>query len=166
MLTRAAGLLAEVDKRIRALITLAYAVCADETPLWVGPRNPLCEATATRTTHEPKIVGGRGENVFVTDSPLREAHRLAEEAMAALSVAAAPVAADEELLSTLSLCEIVTRHIDHLASRSKGSGDQVCVWRRTTSELDCGRDVAGGCRPPIAKDCAKPARLRCCGCGI
>jgi len=40
MLTRAAGLLAEVDKRIRALITLAYAVCADETPLRVGPKTP------------------------------------------------------------------------------------------------------------------------------
>jgi transposase len=33
-------MLAEVDKRIRALITLAYAVCADETPLRVGPRKP------------------------------------------------------------------------------------------------------------------------------
>jgi transposase len=40
MLGRAAGLLAEVDKRIRALITLAYAVCADETPLRVGPKKP------------------------------------------------------------------------------------------------------------------------------
>jgi len=40
MLTRAAGLLAEVDKRIRGLITLAYAVCADETPLRVGPKTP------------------------------------------------------------------------------------------------------------------------------
>lgn len=40
MLARAAGLLAEVDRRIRALITLAYAVCADETPLRVGPRTP------------------------------------------------------------------------------------------------------------------------------
>ena len=29
-----------MDKRIRALITLAYAVCADETPLRVGPRKP------------------------------------------------------------------------------------------------------------------------------
>jgi transposase len=29
-----------VDKRIRALITLAYAVCADETPLRVGSRTP------------------------------------------------------------------------------------------------------------------------------
>ncbi len=38
MLTRAATLLAEVDKRIRGLITLAYAVCADESPLRVGPK--------------------------------------------------------------------------------------------------------------------------------
>ena len=40
MLARAAGLLAEVDKRIRALITVAYAVCCDETPLKVGPNRP------------------------------------------------------------------------------------------------------------------------------
>jgi transposase len=40
MLTRAAGLLIEVDKRIRGLITLAHAVCADETPLRVGPKMP------------------------------------------------------------------------------------------------------------------------------
>ncbi|UQX10297.1 IS66 family transposase [Candidatus Mycobacterium methanotrophicum] len=40
MLARASALLAEVDKRIRALITLAYAVCCDETPLRVGPRTP------------------------------------------------------------------------------------------------------------------------------
>jgi transposase len=40
MLTRTAGLLAEVDKRIRALITMAHAVCADETPLRVGPKKP------------------------------------------------------------------------------------------------------------------------------
>ncbi len=40
MLARAAALLAEVDKRIRALITMAYAVCCDETPLRVGPRTP------------------------------------------------------------------------------------------------------------------------------
>jgi transposase len=40
MLHRAAGLLAEVDKRIRTLITLAYAVCCDETPLRVGSRTP------------------------------------------------------------------------------------------------------------------------------
>ena len=40
MLARAARLLTEVDKRIRALITLAYAVCCDETPLRVGGRTP------------------------------------------------------------------------------------------------------------------------------
>jgi transposase len=40
MLERAATLLAEVDTRIRALITLAYAVCADETPLRVGAKTP------------------------------------------------------------------------------------------------------------------------------
>ena len=37
MLARASGLLAAADKRIRALITLAYAVSCDETPLKVGP---------------------------------------------------------------------------------------------------------------------------------
>jgi transposase len=40
MLTRASGLLVEVDKRIRALVTLAHAVCADETPLRVGSKTP------------------------------------------------------------------------------------------------------------------------------
>ena len=40
MLSRTAGLLADVDKRIRVLITLAYAVCMDETPLKVGPKTP------------------------------------------------------------------------------------------------------------------------------
>lgn len=40
MLARAAALLAEVDQRIRTLITMAYAVCCDETPLRVGPRTP------------------------------------------------------------------------------------------------------------------------------
>jgi transposase len=40
MLERAAGLLGEVDKRIRALITCAYAVACDETPVRVGPRTP------------------------------------------------------------------------------------------------------------------------------
>jgi transposase len=40
MLTRVSALLVEVDKRIRALITLAYAVCADETPLRVGSKTP------------------------------------------------------------------------------------------------------------------------------
>ena len=40
LLARTAGLLAVVHDRIRALITLAYAVCCDETPLRVGPRTP------------------------------------------------------------------------------------------------------------------------------
>lgn len=40
MLHRAAGLLTEVEKRIRTLITLAFAVCCDETPLRVGSRTP------------------------------------------------------------------------------------------------------------------------------
>jgi transposase len=40
MLERVSGLLGEADKRIRALITLAYAVCADETPLRVGGKIP------------------------------------------------------------------------------------------------------------------------------
>lgn len=40
MLARAAGALTEVDKRIRTLITLAHAVCCDETPLKVGPKTP------------------------------------------------------------------------------------------------------------------------------
>jgi transposase len=40
MLTRAAALLHEADQRIRTLITLAYAVSCDETPLKVGPRTP------------------------------------------------------------------------------------------------------------------------------
>jgi hypothetical protein len=38
MLGRTAGLLGGVHQRIRTLITLAYAVCCDETPLRVGPR--------------------------------------------------------------------------------------------------------------------------------
>ncbi|HEX4103853.1 MAG TPA: IS66 family transposase [Pseudonocardiaceae bacterium] len=40
MLGRAAGLLAAVHDRVRALIVLAHAVCCDETPLRVGPRTP------------------------------------------------------------------------------------------------------------------------------
>jgi len=40
MINRAAGLLGETHQRIRALITLAYAVCCDETPLRVGPKQP------------------------------------------------------------------------------------------------------------------------------
>ena len=40
MLHRTAGLLGGVHQRIRTLITLAYAVCCDETPLRVGGRTP------------------------------------------------------------------------------------------------------------------------------
>jgi transposase len=40
MIARAAGPLTEVHQRIRTLITLAYAVCCDETPLRVGPKQP------------------------------------------------------------------------------------------------------------------------------
>jgi transposase len=40
MINRAAGLLTATHERIRALITLAYAVCCDETPLRVGPQRP------------------------------------------------------------------------------------------------------------------------------
>jgi transposase len=40
MIHRTAGLLDEVHQRIRTLITLAYAVCCDETPLRVGARTP------------------------------------------------------------------------------------------------------------------------------
>ena len=49
MLNRAAGLLTEVHQRIRALITLAYAVCCDETPLRVGPNKaPVGKKKAER----------------------------------------------------------------------------------------------------------------------
>lgn len=40
LLARTAALLGAVHDRIRTLITLAYAVCLDETPLRVGPRTP------------------------------------------------------------------------------------------------------------------------------
>jgi transposase len=40
MINRTAGLLDGAHQRIRALITLAYAVCCDETPLRVGARTP------------------------------------------------------------------------------------------------------------------------------
>ena len=38
LLARTADALVEVDKLIRTLLTLAYAVCCDETPIRVGPR--------------------------------------------------------------------------------------------------------------------------------
>jgi hypothetical protein len=40
MLTRAAVALSEVDRAIRTLITLAFVVCFDETPLKTGPATP------------------------------------------------------------------------------------------------------------------------------
>lgn len=40
MLARTSASLAEVHRRIRALIAVAYAVCVDETPLRVGPKKP------------------------------------------------------------------------------------------------------------------------------
>lgn len=40
VLSRAAALTSEAGKWIRTLITLACAVCCDETPLRVGPRKP------------------------------------------------------------------------------------------------------------------------------
>ena len=40
MLARTAAALSEADKRIRTLITLAYVVVMDETPLRVGPKKP------------------------------------------------------------------------------------------------------------------------------
>jgi transposase len=40
LLARAAAALAAAHDRIRALLTLAYAVCCDETPLRVGPKTP------------------------------------------------------------------------------------------------------------------------------
>jgi transposase len=39
-LGQAAAALEPADNRIRTLITLAYAVCCDETPIRVGPRTP------------------------------------------------------------------------------------------------------------------------------
>ena len=38
LLRRTAAALVDVDKAIRTLVTLAYAVCCDETPIRVGPR--------------------------------------------------------------------------------------------------------------------------------
>jgi hypothetical protein len=72
MLTRAAGLLEAADKRIRALLTAAYVVCADETPLRIGPATPpagrkkamryLLVACTTLFTHY--LVGGRDLDSF------------------------------------------------------------------------------------------------------
>jgi transposase len=72
LLTRTAALLGEVHNRIRALITLAYAVSVDETPLKVGPRTPkpgrkkadkyLLVACTQLYTHY--LLGGRDLDTF------------------------------------------------------------------------------------------------------
>jgi transposase len=72
MLERTAALLDAADKRIRTLITLAHAVCCDETPLKVGPRTPkpgkkkaeryLLVATTELYTHY--LLGDRDLDTF------------------------------------------------------------------------------------------------------
>lgn len=72
MLARAAVVLDGVDKRIRALLTLAHVVCADETPLRIGPAAPaaggkkaqryLLVACTELLTHY--LVGGRDLDTF------------------------------------------------------------------------------------------------------
>jgi hypothetical protein len=65
MLARAAQLLDERDKRIAALLTLAYVVCADETPLRVGPapaKKYLLVACTQMYTHY--LLGGRDLETF------------------------------------------------------------------------------------------------------
>jgi hypothetical protein len=65
MLARAAGLLDVADKRIRALLTLAQVVCADETPLRVGPagsKKYLLVSCTERYTHY--LLGGRDLATF------------------------------------------------------------------------------------------------------
>jgi transposase len=72
LLARTAGLLGAVHDRIRDLITLAYAVCVDETPLKVGPRTPppgktkaeryLLVACTERYTHY--LLGDRSLETF------------------------------------------------------------------------------------------------------
>jgi transposase len=65
MLARAAGLLDVADKRIRALLTLAHVVAADETPLRVGPagsKKYLLVACTELYTHY--LLGGRDLDTF------------------------------------------------------------------------------------------------------
>ena len=72
MLARAGAVLDEVDKRIRALLTLAHVVCADETPLRIGPATPaagrkkaekyLLVACTRWWTHY--LIGGRDLDTF------------------------------------------------------------------------------------------------------
>jgi hypothetical protein len=65
LLARAAALLDECDKRIAALLTLAHVVCADETPLRVGPapaKRYLLVACTELFTHY--LLGGRDLETF------------------------------------------------------------------------------------------------------
>jgi transposase len=74
MLQRTAARLAGVSQRIRELITLAPAVCCDETPIKVGPRRPkpgktkaeryLLVACTERFTHY--LLGDRSMQTFTT----------------------------------------------------------------------------------------------------
>jgi transposase len=74
MLERTAARLAGVSQRIRELITLAHAVCCDETPIKVGPRTPkpgkkkaeryLLVACTERFTHY--LLGDRSMPTFTT----------------------------------------------------------------------------------------------------
>ena len=74
MLKRTAAGLAGVTRRIRELITLAHAVCGDETPIKIGPRTPklgkkkaeryLLVACTERFTHY--LLGDRSMQTFTT----------------------------------------------------------------------------------------------------
>jgi hypothetical protein len=74
MLERTAARLAGVSQWIRELITLAHAVCCDETPIKVGPRTPkpgkkkaersLLVACTERFTHY--LLGDRSMPTFTT----------------------------------------------------------------------------------------------------
>jgi hypothetical protein len=87
LLARTSGLLADVHDRIRTLITQAYAVCCDETPLRVGPKTPkvgkkkaeryLLVACTERYTHY--LLGDRSLDTF-------KASVLAERAVAGMLV--------------------------------------------------------------------------------
>jgi hypothetical protein len=63
MLARVAGMLAEVDRRIRALIAVAYAVCCDETrcgPAHQGrPSRPGAMRAGVRVAHRRCCQPGR-----------------------------------------------------------------------------------------------------------
>jgi transposase len=87
LLARTAGLLVAVHDRIRTLITLAYAVCCDETPLRVGSRTPRAGKTkaeryllvACTKLYTHYLVGDRSLETF-------KAFVLAERAAAAAVV--------------------------------------------------------------------------------